>query len=50
MEGSITLPEGVRRMVVYALEIRTFDDETFRFLRKDIPARSIGGDPEEDLE
>ena len=42
MEDTLTLPEGVRRMVVLALEVRAFDDETFRFIRTDVPPCFLG--------
>lgn len=37
MEAAIALPAGLRMMIVYALEIQAWDDETFRFLRKEVP-------------
>jgi len=42
MDKPFTLPEGLRRMVVLALEVRKWDDETSRFIRTDTPPRILG--------
>jgi len=38
MAQELTLPEGLRMMAVYALEVRTWEGRTYRFIRRqDLP-------------